>query len=124
MSTQLFGQLIEQMLQGLTPKPWASVSLHTGTPPRDPAWACARPVRFESVWDQDYAGTTLDLSYRVVADADVPPGVMEVWSGSRLLGRMPVTAFGEPEPDDIIGRIDAALEGWERGEDAMRWRPE
>ena len=57
--------------------------------------------------------------YELVIDELTRPGTAEIWSGGRLLGTVPVT-----EPGDILGRIDSALEDWERGEDAMRWRPE
>lgn len=124
MAANLSKLLTDEMLQGLTPKPWASVSLHTGEPPRDPSWAAATPVRFRSVRTREGDGVLLDpgVMYELVTDGSVPPGVAELWSGSRLLGTVPVRAFGEP--GDILGRIDAALEDWERGEDAARWRPE
>jgi len=120
-SERLSGQLIEQMLQGLTPKPWASVSLHTGEPPRDPSWAGAATVSFSSARTREGDSVLLEpgTMYELVIDEMMRPGAAEIWSGGRLLGTVPVT-----EPGDILGRIDAALEDWERGEDAMRWPPE
>jgi len=113
-STTLAQAAIEQIIGSIEMPENCFLQLHTGPPAGTPAIKITDGCGYS----RSYPAPAIDwgdVSLSVIADECMTIGVMELRSGHQ---RMRVAL----DEQDILHRIDSALEGWEH--DAMRWAPD